>query len=153
MIEALNQRAMMNQQTPLLGGETPVYVAGGTGYEGVTPRHAVPPTPNPYAPTPRGAAGSTPLRTPLRDELSINNGFNSVMSTPREERLHQSALKRQLLAGLSSLPAPSNKFTLTMPEELEAESGDHMIEEDAAEAARKRKEILDAEGMYRMVCI
>ncbi|KAF9954676.1 Pre-mRNA-splicing factor cef1 [Mortierella alpina] len=155
MIEALNQRAMLNAQTPLLGGETPSYnLQGGTGYDGVTPRHSAVQTPNPYAATPRGAGGvgATPLRTPLRDELSINStGADSVLATPREERARQSGLRNQLLAGLASLPKPSNKFTLIMPEALEADDGDKMIEEDAAEISRRRKEAFEAEERARLL--
>ncbi|KAF9572799.1 Pre-mRNA-splicing factor cef1 [Mortierella alpina] len=155
MIEALNQRAMLNAQTPLLGGETPSYnLQGGTGYDGVTPRHSAVQTPNPYAATPRGAAGvgATPLRTPLRDELSINSaGADSVLDTPREARARQSGLRNQLLAGLASLPKPSNKFTLIMPEELGADSGDKAIEEDAAEISKRRKEAFEAEERARLL--
>ncbi|KAF9929602.1 Pre-mRNA-splicing factor cef1 [Linnemannia zychae] len=155
MIEALNQRAMLNQQTPLLGGETPSYnVQSGTGYDGITPRHSVIQTPNPYAAAPKGAAleGATPLRTPLRDELSINrSGAHSVMATPREEKMRQSSLRNQLLSGLANLPKPTNSFTLMMPEELEVESTEKVIEEDAAEAAQKRKEALEAEERARLL--
>ncbi|KAF9936261.1 Pre-mRNA-splicing factor cef1 [Mortierella alpina] len=155
MIEALNQRAMLNAQTPLLGGETPSYnLQGGTGYDGVTPRHSAIQTPNPYAAIPRGAGGvgATPLRTPLRDELSINSaGARSVLATPREERTRQSGLRNQLLAGLASLPKPSNKFTLIMPDELEADGIDKAIEEDAAEISKRRKEAFEAEERARLL--
>jgi pre-mRNA-splicing factor CDC5/CEF1 len=155
MMEALNQRAMLNQQTPLLGGETPSYnVHSGTGYDGITPRHSAIQTPNPYSATPRAGAlgGATPLRTPLRDELSINRGgAASVMATPREEKMRQSSLRNQLLSGLANLPKPTNSFTLMMPEELEIESTEMVIEEDAAELAQKRKEAFEAEGKSRCV--
>ncbi|KAF9126517.1 Pre-mRNA-splicing factor cef1 [Mortierella sp. 14UC] len=155
MMEALNQRAMLNQQTPLLGGETPSYnVQSGTGYDGVTPRHSAVQTPNPYAATPRAGAlgGATPLRTPLRDELSINRGGStSVMETPREEKMRQSSLRNQLLSGLANLPKPTNSFTLMMPEELEIESTEKVIEEDAAEAAQRRKEAFEAEERARLL--
>ncbi|KAG0304109.1 Pre-mRNA-splicing factor cef1 [Dissophora globulifera] len=152
MIEALNQRAMLTQQTPLLGGETPQYsLKDGTGYDGVTPRHNPVQTPNPYLQTPRGP-GATPLRTPLRDQLSINRGDdNMVMSTPREEKMRQSQLKNQLRNGLESLPAPSNKFTLIMPEELDTDEGGKVVEEDAAEIAKRRKEAYEAEERARLL--
>ncbi|KAG0346867.1 Pre-mRNA-splicing factor cef1, partial [Gamsiella multidivaricata] len=85
------------------------------------------------------------MRTPLRDQLSINRGAIDMVSTPREEKMRQSQLKNQLISGLKNLPTPSNKFTLIMPEELEAESAEKMIEEDAAEIAKRRKEALEAE--------
>ncbi|KAI9238657.1 MAG: pre-mRNA splicing factor component-domain-containing protein [Podila humilis] len=149
MVEALNQRAMLNQQTPLLGGETPVYkLESGTGYDGVTPRHNVAQTPNPYASV-RGV-GATPLRTPLRDELSINSaGGASVMATPREERLHQAALKRQLRAGLEGLPVPKGGMELLMPEELDIDTSERAIEEDAAEIAKRRKRLLRLKAVQR----
>ncbi|KAG0297207.1 Pre-mRNA-splicing factor cef1 [Linnemannia gamsii] len=155
MMEALNQRAMLNQQTPLLGGETPSYnVESGTGYDGITPRHSAIQTPNPYAATPRAGVlgGATPLRTPLRDELSINRGGAvNVMATPREEKMRQSSLRNQLLSGLANLPKPTNSFTLMMPEELEIESTEKVIEEDAAELAQKRKEAFEAEERARLL--
>ncbi|KAF9338300.1 Pre-mRNA-splicing factor cef1 [Podila minutissima] len=151
MVEALNQRAMLNQQTPLLGGETPLYkLESGTGYDGVTPRHNVAQTPNPYASV-RGV-GATPLRTPLRDELSINSaGGASVMATPREERLHQAALKRQLRAGLEGLPMPKGGMELLMPEELDIDTNERVVEEDAAEIAKRRKEAFEAEERARLL--
>ncbi|KAI7822394.1 pre-mRNA splicing factor component-domain-containing protein [Gamsiella multidivaricata] len=151
MIEAMNQRAMLHQQTPLLGGETPQYsLKEGTGYDGITPRHSAIETPNPYLQTPRAGPGATPMRTPLRDQLSINRGAIDMVSTPREEKMRQSQLKNQLISGLKNLPTPSNKFTLIMPEELEAESAEKMIEEDAAEIAKRRKEALEAEEQARL---
>ncbi|KAF8933154.1 pre-mRNA splicing factor component-domain-containing protein [Dissophora ornata] len=153
MIEALNQRAMINQQTPLLGGETPQYsLKEGTGYDGVTPRHNPIQTPNPYLQTPRTGPGATPLRTPLRDQLNINrSGDDMVMSTPRDERMRQSQMKNHLLSGLANLPAPTNKFTLIMPEELETDSAEKVIEEDAAELAKRRKEAFEAEERARLL--
>ncbi|KAF9957898.1 Pre-mRNA-splicing factor cef1 [Modicella reniformis] len=153
MIEALNQRAMLNAQTPLLGGETPRYnLKEGTGYDGVTPRHNPIQTPNPYLQMPRSGAGAMAMKTPLRDQLSINrSGEDSVLATPREQRMQQAQLKDQLRAGLASLPAPTNKFTLIMPEELETETNDHVIEEDAAEIAKRRKEAQEAEESARLL--
>ncbi|KAG0238493.1 pre-mRNA splicing factor component-domain-containing protein [Mortierella sp. GBAus27b] len=153
MVEALNQRAMLNSQTPLLGGETPQYnLKEGTGYDGITPRHNPVQTPNPYMQTPRAGSSAMPMKTPLRDQLSINrSGEDSVLSTPREQRMHQSMLKSQLRAGLANLPAPTNKFTLIMPEELETESGEQAIEEDAAEIAKRKKEAQEAEERARLL--
>ncbi|KAK3825570.1 MAG: pre-mRNA splicing factor component-domain-containing protein [Benniella sp.] len=152
MVEALNQRAMLYSQTPLLGGETPQYnLKEGTGYDGITPRHNPVQTPNPYMQTPL-AGSSMAMKTPLRDQLSINrSGEDSVFATPRDQRMHQSMLKSQLRAGLANLPAPTNKFTLIMPEELEAESNEHVIEEDAAEIAKRKKEAQEAEERARLL--
>lgn len=164
MTEALNLRNMISAQTPLLGDEnTPVHLGpdGGTGFESATPRHQAAFTPNPLATpahrgggdpsaTPRSdALGATPLRTPLRDNLSINpeDGYSSVSDTPREQRMRAHAAKRALKAGFSNLPKPENNFELLVPED-EVDDENHEVttlsEEDAAERdariRRKRDE-------------
>lgn len=151
MMEARNLRNMAMVQTPLLGDEnTPLHLGpgGGTGFESATPRHQVAFTPNPLA-TPRaipdvsttsrtdtGISG-TPLRTPMRDNLSINpEGFSSVGSTPRDQRLRVNSAKRALQAGFSSLPKPENNFELLVPEDeddADDAAGAELSEEDAAE--------------------
>ncbi|KAG0222739.1 Pre-mRNA-splicing factor cef1 [Actinomortierella wolfii] len=157
MIEARNQRAMMTAQTPLLGGETPMYNhEGGTGFAGVAPKGTVAQTPNPYLAQVRqtpGGIGATPLRTPMRDEFSINSvrGTDMVMATPRDQRLQQEALKRQLRAGLMSLPQPKNDFKLALPEEHAEIVEEKQIEEDAAEVAKRRKAAQEAEERARLL--
>ncbi|KAF8527061.1 Cc.Cdc5 protein [Gautieria morchelliformis] len=162
MSEARNLRNMVQAQTPLLGDEnTPLHEdpRGGTGFEGATPRHQVAFTPNPLATPLRGLGGvdpsatpisasvsSTPLRTPVRDNLRINpdDGFSTVGDTPREQRLRNLDVKRALKAGFSSLPKPANDYEVLVPED-EDEDNDAgngiMTEEDAAErdARNKRK--------------
>lgn len=164
MLEARNLRNMTVAQTPLLGDEnTPLHVseAGGTGFEGATPRHQTAFTPNPLATplnrsrdvgaTPRTDAGAsvaaTPLRTPMRDNLSINpeDGTSFVGDTPREQRMRAATAKRSLKAGFMSLPKPENNFELLVPDDEDDEGaqadGVVMSEEDAAErdARLKRK--------------
>ncbi|KAG0226522.1 Pre-mRNA-splicing factor cef1 [Actinomortierella wolfii] len=157
MIEARNQRAMMTAPTPLLGGETPMYNhEGGTGFAGVAPKGTVAQTPNPYLAQVRqtpGGIGATPLRTPMRDEFSINSvrGSDMVMATPRDQRLQQEALKRQLRAGLMSLPQPKNDFKLALPEEHAEIVEEKQIEEDAAEMAKRRKAAQEAEERARLL--
>jgi pre-mRNA-splicing factor CDC5/CEF1 len=149
-------------QTPLLGDEnTPLHVgpAGGTGFEGATPRHQVAFTPNPLATpmhsghsnlstTPRtdgkSAINATPLRTPMRDNLSINSseGFAMIGDTPREQRLRIDSSKQALKAGFMSLPKPENNFELLVPEDEEEEEEVNrfiLSEEDAAERDAKLK--------------
>ena len=122
MAEARNLRNMVTAQTPLLGEEnTPLHPTGasGTGFESATPRHQVSFTPNPLATpyraavpsnvgaTPResGQVGAMPLRTPMRDSLSIDPDDKfSVAQTPRESRMRESASKRALWARFMSLP-------------------------------------------------
>ncbi len=84
LMEARNLRNMTIAQTPLLGEEnTPIHAPanGGTGFEGATPRHQVAFTPNPLA-TPRATDGTsaTPIRTPMRDNLSTpENNFELLV--------------------------------------------------------------------------
>lgn len=147
-------------QTPLLGEEnTPMHTgpAGGTGFEGATPHHQVAFTPNPLA-TPLRIGGtdasatprtdvqlrmdSTPFRTPMRDNLSINpeDSYSMVGDTPREQRVRMSSVKRALQEGFRSLPKPENNFELLVPEdEEEVEEGATLTEEDAAERDAKLK--------------
>src|SRR5260370_24441775 len=108
---------MTAAQTPLLGEENmPLHFApdlSGTGFEGATPRHQVAFTPNPLATpilqsitgseTPQISVGgpfATPLRTPLRDYLSINpeEYTPSCNKTTRDQRLLISATKTALQA-------------------------------------------------------
>src|SRR6266481_4296812 len=155
--EARNLRNMSMAQTPLLGDEnTPLHVGptGGTGFEGATPRHQVAFTPNPLATPLRGSASdvsatprtartsvvsATPLRTPMRDNLSINpsDAYSMVVDTPREQRLRNDSAKRALKAGFMSLPKPENNFELLVPEDEEEDgeqvNGFVISEEDAAE--------------------
>lgn len=164
MTEARNLRNMVTAQTPLLGDEnTPLHQTGasGTGFESATPRHQVSVTPNPLATpyraadpsnigaTPRepGQVGATPLRTPMRDNLSINpeNQF-LVAETPREGRMRESASKRALRDGFVNLPKPENNFELMVPEDEEDEIAQSpMREEDAAERDAKFKRAREEE--------
>lgn len=158
MAEARNLRNMSMVQTPLLGDEnTPLHVApgGGTGFEGATPRHQVAFTPNPLATplrtdgldgsaTPRTGVSATPLRTPMRDNLSINPEGFSVGDTPREQRLRNNSAKRALQAGFKSLPKPENNFELLVPKEEEDDDAVNRVElseEDAAERDAKLKRL------------
>ncbi|KAK0468181.1 pre-mRNA splicing factor component-domain-containing protein [Desarmillaria tabescens] len=163
MSEARNLRNMTIAQTPLLGEEnTPLHAgpSGGTGFEGATPRHQVAFTPNPLATplraggniaaTPRGdIVAGTPLRTPLRDNLSINpEDFTTVESTSREQRLRLNSSKRALQAGFMNLPKPENNFELMVPED-EEEAGDvdasTLSEVDAAERDARLKRMQEEE--------
>ncbi|KXN87727.1 Pre-mRNA-splicing factor CEF1 [Leucoagaricus sp. SymC.cos] len=152
LMEARNLRNMTVAQTPLLGEENTPHHAptnGGTGFEGATPRHQVAFTPNPLADvsaTPHDAA--TPLRTPLRDNLSINaEGFPSVASTPREQKLQTNSAKRALQFGFANLPKPENNFELVVPEDEEDEEETPAVlsEEDAAERDARLKRIREEE--------
>ena len=165
MTEARNLRNMTIAQTPLLGEEnTPMHVgpAGGTGFEGATPRHQVAFTPNPLATpmhtggldvsaTPRDPqrVGATPLRTPMRDNLSINpeDNYSMIGDTPREQRMHINSTKRALKAAFMSLPKPENNFELLVPEDEEEDGAEDKLltEEDAAERDARIKRMKEEE--------
>ena len=125
MMEARNLRNLTIAQTPLLGDEnTSLHVGSGGGFDSVTPRHQIAFTPNPLA-TPRGSLGvsgsvsATPLRTPLRDTLSINPGDHSTPRDDllRDQQLHSISAKRALKAGFMNLPRPENNFELLVPDD------------------------------------
>lgn len=158
MTEARNLRNMTAQQTPLLGDEnTPLHPipGSGSGFEGATPRREVASTPNPLATpmrqrdalaTPRSEAGTaftsaTPMRTPMRDSLSINqDGESAYGETPRESMQRQKAAQRALRAGFANLPKPENNYELGEPDEDEEEEAAPILsEEDAAERDARLK--------------
>ncbi|TFK55328.1 hypothetical protein OE88DRAFT_1654150 [Heliocybe sulcata] len=166
MTEARNLRNMQIQQTPLLGDEnTPLHVGpgGGTGFESATPRHQVAFTPNPLATplhdnlidgsaTPRtdiqSMNGATPLRTPMRDSLSINpgDGFATPSQTPR--RMQDMSEKRALRASFMNLPKPENNFELLVPDEednTESAEGPALTQEDAAERDARLRRLQEEE--------
>ena len=167
MAETLNLRNIMHQQTPLLGDEnTPLHIleGRGTGYEGATPNHSVAATPNPLATpfrgtggidfgaTPRSEAGSvasaTPLRTPMRDNLSINSldpGMTPIGDTPAQARRRaKDALRR----GFASLPKAENNFDFVLPETNEEEEVEDvpLSEEDQAEKDARDKRATEEEA-------
>jgi pre-mRNA-splicing factor CDC5/CEF1 len=152
-LEARNLRNMTIAQTPLLGEEnTPIHAPanGGTGFEGATPRHQVAFTPNPLAtPGATDGASATPLRTPMRDNLSINPEDRSFAAgTPREIRMRVDSTKRSLQASFNSLPKPENNFELLVPDdegEDDTESGKVLSEEDAAERDARIKRLKEEE--------
>ncbi|KAL6764025.1 pre-mRNA splicing factor component-domain-containing protein [Haematococcus lacustris] len=96
-----------------------------------------------------GLAGVTPLRTPIRDEFKLNDeaslaSMNVAFASKRAEQARLAALRGELRAGLSTLPAPQNEYQVVAPElelEGEAEEGGEAMEEDAADTkARKLRE-------------
>ncbi|KZT66724.1 hypothetical protein DAEQUDRAFT_695271 [Daedalea quercina L-15889] len=166
MSEARNLRNMMAAQTPLLGDEnTPIHTdpTGGTGFEGATPRHQVAFTPNPLA-TPmhaggvNGAAtprdvqatpGTTLMRTPMGDTLSINDAqYSSSGETPRDQRMRTTSAKRALKAGFMNLPKPENNFELLMPDEEETQEemeARALAEEDAGDRDARLRRLREEE--------
>ncbi|SCZ90092.1 BZ3500_MvSof-1268-A1-R1_Chr9g10706 [Microbotryum saponariae] len=160
LAEARNIRNLTMQQTPLLGEEnTPMHeLVGRSGFEGATPRGAVAATPNPIATPLRSGAsdvsatpmssvggrpGATPLRTPMRDSLSINDAESMVGDTPRAERQRLHELKSQLKQGFMSLPQPQNELELVLPED-DPDGDDDVSRAMRIEDASEREARLEA---------
>ncbi|KAL1955293.1 hypothetical protein VTO42DRAFT_8825 [Malbranchea cinnamomea] len=160
--EIRNIKALTETQSSLLGGENaPLYEGSGTtGFEGIAPKKHQIVTPNPMATPfrqggangvgatpmgPPGMPGATPLRTP-RDTFAINKetGGDLVGATPREMKVREDFMRRQLRAQLGSLPKP--KETEWELEELPSEAAEPIteglgVEEDAAERDRRNREM------------
>ncbi|XP_060551869.1 cell division cycle 5-like protein [Ruditapes philippinarum] len=153
MQEAQNIMALTNVDTPLKGGlNTPLH---NSDFSGATPQARNIQTPNtvlgtpfrtpgpaedggmtPHGLTPmitqNGQLGVTPLRTPMRDKLNINQG-DDFESGSFEQQDPRDQLKR----GLAGLPQPKNDFEILVPEDMNEEGdeiGDqHQYIEDQAE--------------------
>lgn len=166
MNEARNLRALSSAQTPLLGGDNPELTAsGGTGFVGATPQRSVAQTPNPLMTPIRGKNGvipsateQTPLRTPMRDSLKINeNGADGfVGQTPREEKMRMQQLKKSLKSSLAGLPRPKNEYEIRLPDmDDESQEIDQKvpITPDMADVDVQEKESHEREGIYNLQCI
>ncbi|KAJ2860727.1 Pre-mRNA-splicing factor cef1 [Coemansia aciculifera] len=154
MNEALAQRALAAQPTPLLGGESSdqaILRGEGTGYDGVLPRGADAATPNPLALSLRQNAGSSGVvRTGVaastaRDELGLNTPLHSVGTTAREHKMAGRSLREQLALKLAKLPAPKNELEIVVPEivpeseDLENDSTAQVVEDQADVERRMEK--------------
>ncbi|KAF8803596.1 hypothetical protein BYT27DRAFT_7195437 [Phlegmacium glaucopus] len=157
MMEARNLRNLTIAQTPLLGDEnTPLHAGPGGGFDGATPRHQVAFTPNPLV-TPRrqgshevsGSVSATPLRTPLRDTLSINPGDHSAPGDDlRDQQLHSGSAKRALKAGFMNLPRPENNFELLVPDDDPGEGPIvSLSEQDASDRDERLKRAQEEEEL------
>jgi pre-mRNA-splicing factor CDC5/CEF1 len=98
------------------------------------------------------------MRTPARDNLSINDAATPYGETPIDERRRLQAARRSLAAGFKSLPKPENNFELAEDEEEEVEEEEVILtEEDAAErdakmrAAREEEERKELERRSTVV--
>ncbi|KAJ2739465.1 Pre-mRNA-splicing factor cef1, partial [Coemansia sp. BCRC 34301] len=119
MNEALTQRALAAQPTPLLGGEGSGQAmprGEGTGFGGVLPRGADAATPNPLAMSLHPDALSSEMGPAARDELGLNTPLLSVGATSREQRAAGRSLREQLALKLAKLPAPKNELETVVPE-------------------------------------
>ena len=94
-----------------------------------------------------GAGASQYGKTPIRDELGLNDPDNlAVGSTKQAERARQARMNSELRSGLAGLPKPQNEYEIRVPEA--AEEGDEdmaePMEEDAADVAARRKAVQKA---------
>lgn len=153
--EVRNARLRTETQSALLGGDNPDLVEDmpPPALPGSGPRHQIV-TPNPMA-TPfrqgngvgatpmRQGPGATPLRTP-RDNLHLNQegAMQLVGQTPRDVRLHQTAMRQNLKSKLAALPKPKEtEWEFELPEERTEIKAVEVSVEDAAERDRRRKEL------------
>lgn len=60
----------------------------------------------------------TPMRTPIRDELGLNDpdSLLPAEASRREARAREAMEKNNLRAGLAGLPAPKNEYQIVVPE-------------------------------------
>lgn len=60
----------------------------------------------------------TPMRTPVRDELGLNDPdmLLPAEASRRESRAREAMEKNNLKAGLAGLPAPKNEYQIMVPE-------------------------------------
>mmetsp|Transcript_20771 Transcript_20771/g.29166 ORF Transcript_20771/g.29166 Transcript_20771/m.29166 type:complete len:776 (+) Transcript_20771:102-2429(+) len=141
--EVRNLAALTAQQTPLMGGENPTLHP--TDFSGATPKRMEMKTPNPMATPLRQQPGNqtgkdvflTPLRTPLRDGLRLNEEQDFIEGPGVGKQF-----KSQLRSALSSLPAPQNEYKLMLPEIEGLEERDEAMqdgESDASELLAQRQ--------------
>jgi pre-mRNA-splicing factor CDC5/CEF1 len=171
MQEAQNLIALTNSETPLKGGDS-AELHQGTGFGGVTPMSTRITTPNVLVSgatpgrTPSTVGGRTPLsiasgtpgrggvtpgRTPMRDELSINQE-PEFEGSQRAVRAREKNERRDLASKLGNLPEPQYAYEINMPEVDEEEDNDGMddLEEDAEERDRRLREQEEAEEQLRL---
>ncbi|KAL3148491.1 hypothetical protein ABBQ38_013933 [Trebouxia sp. C0009 RCD-2024] len=129
---------------------TPSALAGMTpagGHTGMRSIAGVPGTPS-VAGTPLrtpgvgGGGASQYGKTPIRDELGLNDPDNlTVGSTKQAERARQARMNSELRSGLAGLPKPQNEYEIRVPEAAEEADEDtaEPMEEDAADVAARRK--------------
>lgn len=65
-----------------------------------------------------GGPGMTPMRTPIRDQLGLNDPdmLLPAEASRREARARDAMEKNNLRAGLAGLPAPKNEYQIVVPE-------------------------------------
>ncbi|KAJ2828031.1 Pre-mRNA-splicing factor cef1, partial [Coemansia sp. 'formosensis'] len=158
MNEALAQRALAAQPTPLSGAEASVQAiprSEGTGYDGLLPRGIDAATPNPLALSLRPNAGSeAAAASTARDELGLNTPSHSVGTTAREQKMAGRSLREQLALKLAKLPAPKNELEIVVPEVApepeDLEKTAAQIVEDQADVERRMEKMRIEEAELEM---
>eukprot|EP00008_Paramoeba_atlantica_P009416 CAMPEP_0201489642 /NCGR_PEP_ID=MMETSP0151_2-20130828/23135_1 /ASSEMBLY_ACC=CAM_ASM_000257 /TAXON_ID=200890 /ORGANISM="Paramoeba atlantica, Strain 621/1 / CCAP 1560/9" /LENGTH=802 /DNA_ID=CAMNT_0047875299 /DNA_START=24 /DNA_END=2432 /DNA_ORIENTATION=+ len=161
-MEAENLLAMTTAQTPLKGGENaPLHPSD---FSGITPQRPNIQTPNVVATpshtpaigggmtprgvmTPRGGGpgAATPMRTPLRDSMGINEEGKFVGEGSGAVMLHGgpdprlNAISQHVKSKLSELPAPKNEYSIVLPQEAKKE-----LEDELAVQPGQRSKVEDA---------
>ncbi len=94
-----------------------------------------------------GGAASQYGKTPIRDELGLNDPDNlAIGSSKQAERARQARMNSELRSGLANLPKPQNEYEIRVPE-AEEEGDEDMaepMEEDAADVAARRQALQKA---------
>eukprot|EP00929_Paragymnodinium_shiwhaense_P008090 TRINITY_DN112009_c0_g1_i1.p1 TRINITY_DN112009_c0_g1~~TRINITY_DN112009_c0_g1_i1.p1 ORF type:complete len:777 (+),score=267.24 TRINITY_DN112009_c0_g1_i1:129-2459(+) len=164
LMEAQDALARNAMQTPLYGDENPTM--NETDFSGALPTPKIGgATPNMYAmqarggmtpgatpgATPAAVGGMTPAQTPgatpgrggsYRDGLALNQGGEEDFDAPMGAKMKVQQQQMAMRAQLASLPAPVNEVEISMPElEEEAPAGEGQLEEDAADADKRRERI------------
>ncbi|KAJ2777593.1 Pre-mRNA-splicing factor cef1 [Coemansia javaensis] len=130
MNEALAQRAMAAQSTPLLGGGdgSADYAVPGqaAGLRGAQPPGGTLATPNPLATPLRAGLAAGPGMTAVRDELGLNTPAPGAGAgaTSRERKAAARGLREQLARKLAAIPEPKNEFEIVVPEPAPADKDD-----------------------------
>ncbi|KAJ2384649.1 Pre-mRNA-splicing factor cef1, partial [Coemansia sp. RSA 2603] len=155
MSEALAQRTLAMQATPLLGARTgedggPGVAAdagGRAGMQSLSRRDigSSLATPNPLA-----AALAPRTSTVVRDELGLNTPGSAIIvaNTPRERKAAERSLREQLARKLASLPEPKNEFEIVVPEQtavldtpVARDAGTSATIEDQADVERRMEQL------------
>jgi pre-mRNA-splicing factor CDC5/CEF1 len=141
LAEAQNLARLTASATPLLGGDNPELnpVDFSTGQQAVvqTPNPLLTPLRNQGSAGPVHGSGMTPRRTPLRDQLAIND-----VAAMEFEARQQS---RGIFDRLSALPTPKNEYRLVAPQvpttdsmDVDEVAGSSATVSDGAELQRRK---------------
>ena len=109
--------------------------------------HQVPESTGPLA----TGLNATPLRTPARDLMHINeDGVLPLGATPKPQQVQ---VRQELRAKLGALPKPKNEFEVVMPDEDEddfKEDSGPSRPEDAADIAARKQAAAEAAERLRL---